>query len=157
MRVILTLSLLIMSLVGNYQEPNLKQTQRDFKKLEWILNKWNRTNLKQGSTAFESWTKESEYLFTGIGVTLKGTDTTFVERLRIEIKEDKIYYVADVRENATPTYFLMSEITDHGFVSKNPAHDFPKVISYALKGNELTATISDGGEKKIPFVFKKDF
>uniref|UniRef100_UPI004048657D hypothetical protein n=2 Tax=Roseivirga sp. TaxID=1964215 RepID=UPI004048657D len=155
MKTTISLALLMISLLGSSQELPSKQTQKDFKKLEWILNKWNRTNLKQGSTAFESWTKESEYLFTGIGVTLKGTDTTFVEKLRIEIKEDKIYYVADVRENATPTYFLMSEITDQGFVSKNPEHDFPKVISYALVGNELTATISDGGEKKIPFVFKK--
>ncbi|PIQ48862.1 MAG: hypothetical protein COW03_08105 [Cytophagales bacterium CG12_big_fil_rev_8_21_14_0_65_40_12] len=155
MKKLLTLSLILLPFICSAQKSASAQTVNDFKKLAWILNKWERTGLKQGATAFESWTKESDNSFTGIGVNMRGSDTTFVEKLRIEIKDDKIYYVADVRENASPTYFLMSEITEHGFTSKNPDHDFPKVISYSLDGNQLTAIISDGADKKIPFVFKK--
>ncbi|MCE7995568.1 MAG: hypothetical protein HEP71_26555 [Roseivirga sp.] len=136
-------------------ETNSRQTKKDFKKLSWILNSWQRTNVRPGTTASETWQKQSDYVFTGMGVSLKGSDTTFVEQLRIEIKDDKIYYVADVRENATPTYFHMTEITDHGFKSENPEHDFPKVISYNLEGDVLTAIISDGGQKKMGFVFKR--
>lgn len=146
------LSILIPVLV---QQGTSRQTKKDFKKLSWMLDTWERTNVRPGSTAYETWQKESAALFTGMGVSLKGTDTTFVEQLRIEMKDDKIYYVADVRENATPTYFLMTEITDHGFKSENPDHDFPKLISYELKGDELTAIISDGGQKKMGFVFKR--
>lgn len=123
--------------------------------MSWILNNWERTNVRAGTTAFETWQKESDHVFTGTGVSMKGSDTTFVEQLRIEIKDNKIYYVADVRENATPTYFLMTEISASGFKSENPDHDFPKVISYELKGDDLTAVISDGGQKKMGFVFKR--
>lgn len=150
--VITSLSLIIPALVP---QDTSRQTKKDFKKLSWILNTWERTNVRPGNTAFETWQKESASVFTGMGVNLKGSDTTFVEKLRIEIKDDKIYYVADVKENATPTYFLMTEITDHGFKSENPDHDFPKVISYELKGDDLTAIISDGGQKKMGFVFKR--
>ncbi|GAB5525478.1 MAG: hypothetical protein Roseis2KO_33500 [Roseivirga sp.] len=150
--IITGLSILIPSLV---QQNTSRQTKKDFKKLSWMLDTWERTNVRPGTTAYETWQKESSELFIGMGVSLKGSDTTFVEQLRIEVKEDKIYYVADVRENATPTYFLMTEITDHGFKSENPEHDFPKVISYELKGDELTAIISDGGQKKMGFVFER--
>lgn len=150
--IITGLSLLIPALVP---QDTSRQTKKDFKKLSWILDTWERTNVRPGSTAFETWQKESGQVFTGMGVSMKGSDTTFVEKLRIEIKDDKIYYVADVKQNATPTYFLMTEITDHGFKSENPDHDFPKVISYELKGDNLTAIISDGGQKKMGFVFKR--
>ena len=129
---------------------------KDLKQLEWILGKWERTNVKPGTKAFETWAKESNNIFTGKGVSMKGSDTTFVEQLRIEVKDNSIYYVADVRENAIPTYFKITKITDHGFVSENPDHDFPKMISYELAGDQLTAIISDGGDKKMGFVFKKN-
>ncbi len=112
--------------------------------------------MQQGVTATESWTKVSEQLFEGVGLNMKGSDTTFVERLRIEIKDNDIFYVADVRENATPTYFKITSLTKSGFISENPEHDFPKVISYELKEGTLTAIISDGGQKKMGFVFQKN-
>lgn len=131
------------------------QTEKDLQGLSWILGTWQRTNVRPGTIAFETWEKESDQVFTGLGVSMKGSDTTFVEQLRIELKNDNIYYVADVKENATPTYFKMTEIIKHGFTSKNPEHDFPKVISYELKDSTLTAIISDGGDKKMGFVFKR--
>ncbi len=149
---ILFLSLFLFTSI---QDKPSKQTKRDFKKLEWILSKWERTNVQPGTTAFESWQKSSKYVYTGMGVTLKGSDTTFVEKLRIEIKGDAIYYVADVKQNAAPTYFKMTKISESGFVSENPDHDFPKMISYELEGNNLTAVISDGGDQKMGFLFVK--
>ncbi len=132
-----------------------KSVKDNFNKLEWVLGKWERTGLRSGSSAYESWKKTSAYSFEGIGVSMTGSDTTFVEKLRIEIKDDKIYYVADVRQNAKPVYFELTEISAQGFVSKNMEHDFPKVISYSLKENRLTAIISDGGSKKMLFTFKQ--
>lgn len=146
---------LCFSTIGLNQDPISTSVKKDFKELSWILGKWERSNVKAGSTAFESWQKESEYVYTGFGVSLQGTDTTFVEKLRIEVKDNNIFYVADVRENTNPTYFKMSKITDHGFISENPTHNFPKLITYELEGEELTAIISDGGEKKMGFMFKK--
>lgn len=137
------------------QSQEKTSTKADFSKLEWLLSTWERTNVRPGSTAFEQWKKVDAHTFSGMGWSMKGSDTTFVEKLRIEVREDKVYYVADVKENATPTYFLMTEITETGFVSENPDHDFPKMISYSLEDDLITAIISDGGDKKVGFVFKR--
>lgn len=131
-----------------------KTALRSFKKLSWLEGEWNRTNVKPGQTATESWRTSGNSML-GMGVSMKASDTTFVEKLRVEIKGDDIFYVADVRENATPTYFKITEFTKTGFVSENPTHDFPKVIAYDLKGRVLTVVISDGGDKKMGFVFEK--
>lgn len=137
------------------QDPVSTSTKIEFEKLSWIVGEWERTNVKPDNSAFEIWQKESDYVYSGIGVSLKGTDTTFVEKLRIEIKDNQVFYVADVRENSAPTYFKMNAITDHSFISENPEHDFPKNITYKLEENTLTAIISDGGDKKMGFVFVK--
>ena len=89
---------------------------------------------------------------TGIGVTLRATDTVFVERLRMEQKDGEWYYVAEVAHNAEPTYFMLTDCSKNGFVCENPDHDFPKKITYSLDGAVLKATISGDG-KSIPFVF----
>lgn len=155
LRVSLISLLVIASFTACSQSSSSKNVRKQFKQLDWITGQWNRTNVRAGQTATETWKKESKTLYTGMGVSMKGNDTTFVEKLRIEIKDDKLYYVADVRENAAPTYFEITEITEKGFVSRNPDHDFPKMISYDLKDNVLTAVISDGAEKKIGFFFEK--
>lgn len=132
-------------------------TQEKFKQLEWLLGKWNRTNVRPGSSAFENWKKVSDISFEGLGVSMKGSDTTFVESLKLEIRNDKIFYIADVSQNATPTLFEVKEVTDKYFSCENYAHDFPKVISYSLEANkDLKAIISDGGDKKMLFTFVRD-
>ena len=128
---------------------------RELKKLDWLLGKWERTNNKQGTTAYEKWELSPDKTFVGEGVTMKGDQVAFREALKIEAKEGQLYYVAHVSSNGSPTYFKITTMTEKGFVSENPDHDFPKMISYELKGNILTAVISDGGDKKMGFVFKK--
>lgn len=147
---------LSLTVLLNAQESPSKTTRKQFKELEWITGQWNRTNVRAGRLATETWKKASKTSYNGIGVTVEGNDTTFVEKLSIEIKGDKIYYIADVSQNQEPTYFEITEITEKGFVSRNPDHDFPKMISYSLKGDELTAVISDGGDKKMGFTFKRN-
>ncbi len=123
--------------------------------ITWMLGKWERQNIKQGQSAFENWKKESDDRFSGTGISMKGTDTTFVEKLSIVIKEGGLFYVAEVSHNAEPTYFKITEISENGFVCENPQHDFPKKIEYKLEtGEKLTAIISGDG-KAIPFVYTK--
>ena len=40
------------------------------------------------------------------------------------------------------------------FISRNPEHDFPRVITYRLENGELRATVSND-IKKIEYRFKK--
>ncbi|MEO9482202.1 MAG: DUF6265 family protein [Ekhidna sp.] len=126
----------------------LSQSMKDFK---WIQGKWERQNVKPGTSAFEVWEKTKEG-FSGSGVSMKGADTTFVESLSIVKKDADFYYVANVSSNASPTYFKITSTSKTGFVSENPEHDFPKKITYELEGDQLTAVIS-AGDKKMGFVF----
>lgn len=116
------------SVYGQAQNGGNKQTgaKPTLKKLEWLIGKWKRTNVKPGQTATESWVKESASRFKGQGVVIKGNDTTFVEKLSLLVKDDQIFYVADVKENKGLVYFKLSSITSTGFVCENAEHDFPK-------------------------------
>lgn len=124
------------------------------RQMEWLLGSWTRTNAKPGRTASEEWAKVNETAWMGRGINMRGLDTTFVEKLKIVIENDKLFYVADVPENKKLVYFEMTSVTADGFVCENPQHDFPKKIAYKRNGNKVTATIS-GGDKSIDYLFEK--
>lgn len=119
----------------------------DFSKLSWLEGTWIRTNItKPGRSAHERWEKSSKQELRGYGVTMQGQDTVFQEMITVLIKDDAIYYVADVPQNQQPVYFKFTEITESGFVCENPDHDFPKKIIYQLEGKKLKAQISGNGK-----------
>jgi hypothetical protein len=126
-------------------------SQNDLAKVDWLTGTWTRTNAKPGKTGLEVWTKNGSEL-AGRGITMKGADTAFVEKLKIVSKDGKLFYVADVPENSSAVWFEFTELTAKGFVCENPKHDFPKKISYRLDGDKLKATISGNG-KEIDYLF----
>jgi len=130
------------------------QTDADIKKLNWLQGTWTAKDLKPGLSGEERWTKISDSLWQGSGVTLKGNDTAFVEKLKIVSKGNHLYYVADLSENKAPVYFIFTSITENMFECENAGHDFPKKIKYQKEGNKLKATISGSG-KSIDYLFEK--
>ena len=98
--------------------------------------------------ASEEWYVVSENELKGFGITMKGKDTAFAEKIQILIKDDHIYYVADVKENKAPVYFKFTSLTPDGFICENPDHDFPKRIEYRLAGSTLTVIISAGNRSQ---------
>ncbi len=122
--------------------------------MEWLLGTWTRTNVKPGRTAWEQWSKKNESEWTGLGVSMKGADTSFVEVLKIIIEKEKLFYVADVPENKSLVYFEISSVAKDGFVCENPTHDFPKKLVYQLNGSKLRAQISGDG-KVIDYLFER--
>jgi len=146
MKTLLLLLLLAFSVSANAQS---------LKEIEWLTGTWSRTNVKAGRSAHERWVKTPEGL-QGWGVNMNGADTTFVEKLRIVTKDNKLYYVADVPQNKESTYFLITEVTPTSFTGENPQHDFPKKIVYQLEGNKLKATISGNGKSMDYFFERKD-
>ena len=127
---------------------------QDLRSLEWIIGVWNRTDLKPGETGTESWSEISSNEFSGIGATLRGADTVFVEYLKLVLIESDVFYIADVEHNPEPTYFKITGTSPTGFICENPKHDFPKKIEYQLDGSSLIVTISGEG-KAVPFRFEK--
>ncbi|KAA8485375.1 hypothetical protein BDE36_2079 [Arcticibacter tournemirensis] len=128
--------------------------EQDFKKLEWLAGKWTRTNVKPGQSGSEMWALEAPNSMKGQGETIKGTDTIFVEKLELLIKDKHIFYVVDGLDNQEPTHFKITEISDDSFVCENKEHDFPKKIAYKRTDQGMTATISGDG-KSIDFIFIK--
>ena len=130
------------------------QVSSDLKKLSWLEGKWERTNTKPGKKGFEIWTKVSATEWKGKGVSLTGADTTFVEKLKLIVKDGTPYYVADVPENQKEVLFRFTTLTENSFVCENLQHDFPKKISYQRDGDKLKAVISGDG-KSIEYLFVK--
>jgi hypothetical protein len=122
--------------------------------VDWLVGKWTRTNSKPGRSGVEIWTKNGANELIGRGISLKGTDTSFVEKLKIVRKDGKLFYVADVPDNHGETWFEFTTITVKSFVCENPKHDFPKNISYELNGRELKARISGDG-KSVDYLFTR--
>ena len=140
------------ALVGNGQTPGV--VLADFKKLNWLEGTWHRTDTQSGISGNEHWEHTSDAEWNGWGVSMRGTDTVFVEKLKLVIRNGGIYYVADVPENKEPVYFKFTQLTNDGFICENPQHDFPKKITYQRDGNKMTATISGNG-KVIDYYFNK--
>lgn len=113
--------------------------------LAWLEGTWERTDMSGEKKAFEIW-KRTDDGFSGIGFTMRGQDTTFVEHLRIVAKDGHLHYVATVDHNPGPVYFRMRDISEKGFVAENPAHDFPKRIGYERNGQTMTAVVSAGDQ-----------
>jgi Domain of unknown function (DUF6265) len=131
-----------------------RTTLNNLAKLSWLTGTWTRTNNEMDRTGMERWQKSSSMELRGIGVSIKGKDTLFVEKLRILVRQNDLFYVADVPENQMPVYFKLTEVTDTGFICENPEHNFPKRISYQLDGDKLKATISGDG-KAVDYLFVK--
>jgi hypothetical protein len=130
------------------------QEATDFKKLEWMAGTWKKTNGQPGETGQEKWERISETEWQGSGFSLRGKDTSFVERLRIIVKNKHIYYIADIPGNPEPVWYRFTEITNDGFTCENLEYDFPKRIEYHKTGNKIKATVSGDG-KFIDYLFKK--
>jgi hypothetical protein len=152
MRKILIISLLLFTGITCFAQRN--PAEPNMSKLDWLVGKWTRTNARPGTSGYEQWERKSLTELKGFGARIKGSDTTITERTTLLLKDNAIYYVADVKENEKPVYFKLTQLTDNSFVCENPEHDFPKMITYTLDGNKLKATISGDG-KAIDYLFEK--
>lgn len=136
---------------------SMSYAQSDMEKLSWIVDRWVSTDGE--STTCEHWETVSETLFTGGSETTKNGDTVFAEKLKIEVIDGNIYYVADVSHNPAPVKFKLTLLTESEAVFENPEHDFPQKISYKHSDGNLHASI-EGPDKagkwgKIDFIMKK--
>jgi hypothetical protein len=136
---------------------NMSQAQNDMDKLSWIVDRWVSTDGE--SASYEHWEKTGENLFTGGSETVKNGDTLFAEKLKIELINGSIYYIADVFHNPAPVKFKLTHLAENEAVFENPQHDFPQKISYKQIDGDLHASIEGPGKdnkwRKIDFVMKK--
>jgi hypothetical protein len=122
------------------------QTLEPKTSFDWLIGGWKRSNDKVGQVTFENWSKTNDSLYTGISFTLQGTDTIFSEKVNLLKKGDHWSYDVALPEASLPFSFGLTQITDSSFICENPTNDFPKMISYQIRGDSLFATISGGGQ-----------
>jgi hypothetical protein len=119
----------------------------------WIAGAWSGGG---GGTTFEErWTPPGGGAMLAVSRTVKGDRMVGFEFLRIVERNGGLVYVAQP-DGRPPTDFVLTEISADSATFENPAHDFPKMISYTRKSDgTLEARISDGGQKGQSFVFRR--
>ncbi len=143
MGVLLVLSLMMSSCY----RPSAEES---FKDLQALVGEWQ---AKSGVLFNESWTYESDSLLSGFGYSMKEQDTLFIEKLKIYLHHDTVYYAAFTEENNKYIDFKLVSAGRSEWVFENPKHDYPNIISYSIKNDTLlhAFTANIRSNKKISF------
>ena len=124
-----------------------KKTSKTKQLPSFLIGNWVRINQLDSINTYEKWDAN----FKGIGLTLKGKDTTFYEKMEIVTLNDSLFLkVTGVNQN--PTLFKFTSQSDTSFIAENSKNEFPKKIYY-YKENGLLKAIVSNPDFKIDFVF----
>jgi hypothetical protein len=133
------------------------QPKGDIKKFSWLSGKWS-GNYGEMVT-YEDWDAEKNNTMMGRGGIMSGTDTMFAEKIRIEQREDELYYIAKVPGNPAPVDFKFTGFVNDSAIFENPQHDFPQRVVYFRKPDGSLYAKIDGKSgsryRKEEFNFKK--
>ncbi len=125
--------------------------------LDWMLGKW--IGSREDMSVHEIWEKGSDGRMNGQGVALMEEDTLFYEKMNIEVRDQNLYFTADIPGNQGPVSFKLTLLETHKAVFENPEHDFPKSISYRLvTPDSLVAEVEgddSGKHSKEVFHYRK--
>jgi hypothetical protein len=123
--------------------------------LSWLAGDWQ-TAPNGHSQTDEHWTQPAGGSLMGLSRTVAGGRTHDFEYLRIEQRPEGIFYVAHPKARCPATDFKMTRLTATEVVFENPAHDFPKRISYRKADDgSLVATVDAGpGSKGFTFSYQ---
>ena len=148
--------LMILPLIRTGRTGQAAPILSDITQLAWISGDWQ--SAPGGRLQIEEhWTQPAGGSMLGMSRTVAGGKTAEFEFLRIEQRENEIYYVAQPKGRCPQTDFKLTRVTAQEAVFENPTHDFPKRIIYKKTADDsLTASI-DGGEgtKQMTFVFRR--
>jgi hypothetical protein len=98
--------------------------------LAWVTGSWEGTAGK--ASVEEHWTPVAGGTLFGVSRTIVAGKTVAFEFLRIETREDGIFYVAQPN-GRPPTDFKLTKLEGQSVVFENPRHDFPQRIIYKRK------------------------
>lgn len=145
-------SALALAVVAAVGTPPLVATAQDLP--DWLPGCWVGQDGSAAAGATEMWTLPQAGRMVGVGVTVRGTRSTF-EFLRIERTEQGVDYVAQPG-GRPPVRFASIAVAAGKVEFANPQHDFPQRIEYARDGDTLRAELSTTDRaRKQAFVFKR--
>ena len=126
------------------QTPNTAKPTSTLADLSWLAGDWQ-TAAGERSQTDEHWTMAAGASMMGLSRTVAGDRTYEFEYLRIEQRSDGIYYVAHPKARCPGTDFKLTSLTTTEAVFENPAHDFPKRITYRITPEGSLVAKVDGG------------
>jgi hypothetical protein len=121
----------------------------------WIAGCWDLT--RNGRHIVESWTAAEGGTIMAVSRTVANGRTSEWEFLIIREGAAALEYVAKPSRQPEAT-FTSTTVSPTELVFENPAHDFPKKISYKRDGDTLLASIEgpmNGQTRRIDFPYKK--
>lgn len=147
MRFALLAALFFCGCAGNKTTPATPPLDASLDKLSFMLGSYSHE--KSGVTTSETWIAPGGKVMLGLGSTVKNGQTIFFEYLRVESRDDGIYYIPQPK-GAPPTLFKASEILDGKVTFENPQHDFPSRISYERLDTKTIKARIEGTRKGQP-------
>ena len=135
--------------------PVVKTAAATLDRVQWLAGTWSGGTA--ASTSEERWTPASGGAMLAVSRTLRNGSVSAFEFLCIAERGGGLVYTAMPNGRSPATDFTLTAIDDTSATFENPAHDFPKMIRYAVRPDgTLEATISGGvGQKPTTFTFKK--
>ena len=153
---LLTVLLMISPLIRTGRTGQAAPSLSDITQLAWLSGDWQ-TAPGGRAQIEEHWIQPAGGTMMGVSRTVAGGKIVEFEFLRIEQRDNGIYYVAQPKGRCPATDFKLTSVNAQEAVFENPTHDFPKRIIYKKTADDsLTASI-DGGEgtKQMTFAFRK--
>ena len=109
--------------------------------LQWLTGLWKGTETE--AVVEELWMDMNGSMTLGVHREIREGRPVFFEYLRIEAREDGVYYVSKP-SNQPEAAFKLTFLSATRAVFENPEHDFPNRIVYELD-NEKTLRITISG------------
>lgn len=109
---------------------------------------WERRDPKKEMLVSEQWMSPAGTSILGMGRTVKKDKTVDYEFMRIEQREDGVYFVAQPKANSEATAFKLISSTHNEVIFENKDHDFPQRVIYRLFGAKLTGRIEGNSNGK---------
>lgn len=102
---------------------------------------WEQRDDARNMLITEQWMSPAGTSILGMGRTVKNGKTSSFEYMRIEKRDDGIYFVSRPKENTEDTAFKLISSTGNEVVFENKEHDFPQRVIYELHGTKMTGRI----------------
>lgn len=125
-----------------------------------MIGSW--TMKAKNGTITETWVSVNDSTLGGESIMVKNSGGTLqLENTRLVYRNHEYFYcsVAHGQNNEEETKFKITSFSENGFISENPAHDFPKRITYRLINKDSLHAFIDGGpsmpDKKSDFYYSR--
>jgi hypothetical protein len=104
----------------------------------------------------EQWMAPRGGIMPGMARTVRGDRVTSTESTIIRLRDGKLVYEANP-SGQSPTTFTATAASADRLVFENPAHDYPRRVTYERQGSDaVLAWIDDGaGGKRVEYPYKR--